>query len=253
MGNQKVLKLGVFDSGLGGISVLNELTQSLSQIEFVYYGDLKNAPYGEKTSAEVFALTASACEYLINKEVDAIVIACNTATSVAIEKLRARYSIPIFGMEPAIKPALLDHPLEMVAVMATSLTLKEDKFTNLKHRLNGHSRIKPVPCNGLAKLIDLGDREKIKAFLEPILDDLCRQNIQVVVLGCTHYVLIKELIYRLNPNIKIYDGNAGTARHVANKLNLQFRQEAYTPKIEIYLNGATEEDYFVLRQYTGLP
>lgn len=247
--HKEKITLGVFDSGFGGVSVLNELIANLSQVKFLYYADLAHSPYGEKSSKEVFELTSKACDYLISQACDAILVACNTATSVAIESLRQKYSLPIFGMEPAIKPALFENPSNLVAVLATSLTLREDKFMQLKYRLNGNSRILPIPCNGLAKLIDLLDFDGVERFVSPILNNLDRQNISVSVLGCTHYVLVKYIIQKLSPNLRLYDGNIGTVKHIAKKLDLSFQSSSEVAELKIYLNTQNEKDYLILKHY----
>ena len=126
-------RIGIFDSGLGGISVLYEIHKLLPNESIVYYGDSGNAPYGVKSKEVVYELSKNICDYLIENEgVKAIVIACNTATSAAVDKLRGQYNIPIIGMEPAIKPAIVGTKGAIV-VLATEMTLKEEKFNNLLH------------------------------------------------------------------------------------------------------------------------
>lgn len=235
------MKIGVMDSGFGGLSVLNELINSLSGIDYVYYGDLKNSPYGTKSPEEIIKLTDEICKFFITKGTDAILVACNTATSAAIHALREKYRIPIFGMEPAIKPALLENPDKEIAVLATPLTLKEEKYSKLLNDLAAVHRVYPVACKELASIIDSGNVIKAKEYLEPIFDELKKRGIKNIVLGCTHYVLIKPIYYDINSDIKLYDGNAGTVRHIIRSLKPGGAKNE--TQLELYLNGGTENDF----------
>jgi glutamate racemase len=243
-------KIGVMDSGFGGLSVLNELTKQIPNADYFYYGDLKNSPYGSKEPDQVYNFCEEICDFFLSKEVNGIVIACNTATSVAIEKLRKKLSIPIFGMEPAIKPAVLENPNENIAVLATPLTLNEKKFLDLEKKLQAETNLKLFSCDGLASLIDKRDTVALDEYLEPIFNTLDSESIKTIVLGCTHYVHIKNLFFKKNPNYKIYDGNEGTVRQVArNLISIPMDRES---KLDIFLNGGSESDfetaYFYLNQ-----
>lgn len=212
-------RIGLFDSGLGGLSVLKTIWLETAGSHFIYYADLDNGPYGKLTKESVLEISIKSFEFLLEKQVDAVLFACNSATSAAAEFLRQNHSIPIFGMEPAVKPATLENPGKPIAVFATELTLKEEKFKNLIDQLDSHNTYLPVPCEGLARLIDLGEWDKAWEFLDPLLKGVIEQT-NIFVLGCTHYVFLKDKILAHYPNAKIYDGNFGTALHMKKILNL---------------------------------
>lgn len=244
---QKTRVIGVMDSGFGGLAVLSELANANPGADYIYYGDLINSPYGIKTTAEVILLTENVVQYFIHEKVDAILLACNTATSAAALELRSRYSIPIFGMEPAIKPAVLENPKKPIAVFATSLTLKEEKFNKLEKSLGAGHVLHPINCDGLAALIDKEDISGCIDFLDPILLELKEKNIHHFVLGCTHYLLIRPLFYRYDRSIKIYDGNLGTIRHITNCLAIpEVDRES---RIELILNGGNEPEFQIAYRY----
>jgi len=211
--------IGVFDSGFGGISVLAEASRILPAEDFLFLGDNRNAPYGDKTPEEVLAFTRAAVERLIRLGCKAVLIACNTATSAAAETLRNDLALPIIGMEPALKPAALLPGGGAVLVMATAMTLKLDKFHSLMARY-GQNAV-PVPCPGLVEMIEAGETcgpcvtAKLNELLAPYLD----RPVKAVVLGCTHYVFLKPVLRAcLPPNVTLVDGNEGTARQLKNRL-----------------------------------
>jgi glutamate racemase len=243
----KFLKIGVMDSGFGGLSVLNELSKKMQSADLIYYGDLVNSPYGEKSKEEVILFVEQSIQFFLEKSVDAILLACNTATSVSADYLRKKYSVPIFGMEPAIKPAMLENPNEKIAVLATPLTLKEKKFLDLGKSLEQKNRLYPIACENLSKLIDQAKFSEIEIYLKPILQDLMNQKINTIVLGCTHYVLIKNLFLSSNPFLKIYDGNLGTVNHMEKTL-VPFPLER-EPKLDLFLNGGNESDFEIAFTY----
>ncbi len=214
--------IAFLDSGVGGISVLNEAIKMLPKENYIYFGDSKNAPYGTRTTAEVRELTERNVEFLLNNGAKAVVIACNTATSAAAEYLRNKYKeLPIIGVEPALKPAALDNEEKKILVMATPMTLAEKKFNTLMAGYEKYARIVPVPCGGLMEFVEAGilDGQELEEFLRKILaKDLCK-DAEAVVLGCTHYPFIKETIIKvIGHDVKIYDGGEGTARQLQRRL-----------------------------------
>jgi glutamate racemase len=214
--------VAVFDSGVGGISVLKELVRVLPHEDFLYFGDSANAPYGGKTQEQVCDLTIKHVARLIDRGSKAVVIACNTATSAAVEPLRRLYpDIPIVGMEPALKPAVFsgDHP--RVLVMATTMTLRLDKFNRLLDKYQSYGEINLLPCPGLARRIEAGmlDGEEIESFLRELMKDYLENPVDTVVLGCTHYPFVRPVLRRiLGDGVKIMDGSAGTARELKRRL-----------------------------------
>ena len=207
--------IGVFDSGVGGISVLAELSRVLPNEDFIYLGDSKNAPYGTRPDGEILELSENCAKTLIDMGVKAIVIACNTATSVSAKYLREKYkNIPVIGIEPAVKPASEYKKGSKILVMATPVTLKKEKFINLIDSVDNDSEIIPLPCAGLVELIEQGktDCEEMEGFLKNLLSPYFKQNIDCIVLGCTHYPFVKEKIKEAFPyEVKIFDGGYGTA------------------------------------------
>lgn len=217
------LPIAVFDSGLGGISVLRELCALLPNENFIYYGDCANAPYGVKSADEVRLLTFEAYKKLKREGIKAFVIACNTATSVAVAKLRERYPEDIIiGVEPALKPAVLSAENPTVAVLATPLTLKEEKFAALLGRFSDRARVIPFACPGLVEFVERGETDgaKLDAFLSELLAPLRAERLDAVVLGCTHYPLVKDAIVKaLGTSVRVFDGGEGTARETARRLD----------------------------------
>lgn len=219
---QKDLAIGVFDSGVGGISVLRELVALMPQENYIYFGDSKNAPYGTKTLEEVQKLTMADAAYLREQGIKALVVACNTATSAAIDLLRETYQdIPVIGIEPALKPAVQmgEHP--RVLVMATPMTLREEKFHHLMEQHRTEAEILSLPCPGLVEFVERGelDGAELEQFLKELFRVYRSDPVDGVVLGCTHYPLVKEMIQNaLGENVKVFDGGAGTARETRRRL-----------------------------------
>lgn len=215
--------VGVFDSGVGGLSVLKVLKEVLPHENFLYYGDSANAPYGEKTADEVREVAENVVRELLYCGAKAVVIACNTATSAAAAYLREKYTeLPIIGMEPAVKPAAncAEHPT--VLVMATPLTIREEKFRKLIAKFADKADFIDVPCHGLVELIEKGitDGEEMDSYLDGLLrDHIDGRKIDAAVLGCTHYIHAREAIERaLGEGVSIHDGALGTANETRHRL-----------------------------------
>lgn len=215
--------IGVFDSGLGGISVLKELVALMPNEKYIFFGDSKHAPYGTKSLQEVQRLTCEDAEYLMKKDIKALVVACNTATSAAITLLRDTYrEIPVIGIEPALKPAVLaaEHP--RVLVMATPMTLREEKFKRLMEEYERDAEIIPLPAPGLVEFVERGELESaaLEQFLIELFAQYMEQPVDCVVLGCTHYPFVKNMVQKvLGQQVKIFDGGAGTARETKRRLS----------------------------------
>lgn len=218
--------VGIFDSGLGGISVLKSAARLLPFEDFLYYGDSRNAPYGTKEKREVVSLTEKSLLLLRERGCKAVVIACNTATCAAAAVLRERYpDFPILGIEPAVKPALSYEKEKgsRILVLATPLTLREEKYHRLVEGCGGGDRIVSLPCPGIPELVEQGELrgEKIDALLEKLLSPYRGEHFSCVVLGCTHYPFIKDAIRRrlgLPPDTPVIDGADGTARELKRRL-----------------------------------
>jgi len=214
--------IGFFDSGVGGISVLKESIKLLPKENYIYIGDSLNAPYGVKTPEEVRKLTFNMVDKLISMNVKAIVVACNTATSIAIDELRKIYKeIPIIGIEPALKPAVENYGNGIIVIMATPMTLSENKFSKLRERYNKASDIISMPCDGLVEIIEDGNinGEVVEGYLKNRFKDVPKEKVSSVVLGCTHYPFIKEaLVNVINDDVAIIDGSLGTVKQLKRKL-----------------------------------
>ncbi len=211
--------IGVFDSGVGGISVLAALRRELPHERFVYFGDTLHAPYGTRTPEEVLTLTRGALGGLLEKGCKALVIACNTATAAAAATLRSEWpDLPIIGMEPALKPAALMRHGGSILVLATPMTLRLDKFRRLYERY-GEGAV-PLECPGLVERVEAFDFEGAEEYLRDRLADHLDPAPDAVVLGCTHYVFLRPVLGRILPAATaVVDGNEGTARQLRRVLS----------------------------------
>lgn len=214
--------IGFFDSGVGGLSVLKESIRLMPNENYIYYGDSKNAPYGTRTVEEVRQLSFDAVDFLIKKDVKAVVVACNTATSAAIEDLRQFYNnIPVIGIEPALKPAVEMGRKGRIIIMATPMTLAEEKFRRLMENYSNEAEIEPMPCAGLVEFIEKGiiEGDELRSYLSEKLHTYTEGQIAAVVLGCTHYPFVrKELKNILGDQIPIIDGSEGTVKQLKRQL-----------------------------------
>ena len=205
--------IGVFDSGVGGIGTLAALRRVLPQERFLFYGDTANAPYGTKSREEVMACVSRVMDHLLAQDVKAVVIACNTATAVAAAELRARYTLPIIGIEPALKPAHEMRREGSILVLATPMTLKLEKFRALYERY-GEGAI-PLPCPGLMELVEREADDEARRYLLDLFAPYNLTKVDAIVLGCTHYVFLRPVLKDILPlNVKVLDGNEGTARQL---------------------------------------
>lgn len=215
------MRVGFFDSGIGGLTVLNEALKENYQADYIYYADQANVPYGNKSKEEVRELLMEAADFLVSKDINALVVACNTATSAGIEDLRQKFSFPVIGMEPAVKTGLLKDQNKKVLVMATALTLKEDKFKSLLNQTGGQERVLALP---MPKLVDWAEEmdfssSRVEAYLEDSLQGINFDDYSSLVLGCTHFIYYRPLLEKLLPaGVEIVDGNKGTIKNLFKKL-----------------------------------
>jgi glutamate racemase len=213
--------IAVFDSGVGGISVLRALRKVLPQEHFLYFGDSLHAPYGSRPTAQVQQLTMDAAHRLLDQGAKALVIACNTATAAAVETVRAAYPHRIIvGIEPALKLAVERHPGGRIAVFATDVTLREGKFAALLARYSRECQVTCLPLTGVVELVeqDRADTPEARALLSRLLSPLAGQ-VDAAVLGCTHYPFVKKAIAAaLGEQTELLDGGEGTARETKRRL-----------------------------------
>ena len=217
--NTKGDYIAVFDSGVGGISVLRELVKLMPRERYLYFGDSANAPYGSRTTEEVKLLTLQAAERLMGRGLKALVIACNTATAAAIKELRTLYpDMIVVGIEPALKVAADRFPGGRVGVMATPVTLREEKFAHQLERFSGMT-VSRIPVPGLVELVESGGTsQEEEALLRPILEPYVGK-LDAIILGCTHYPFASVAVAKiLGPDTVLLDGGPGTARETRRRL-----------------------------------
>ena len=214
--------IAVFDSGVGGVSVLRELRRLMPGERFYYFGDSANAPYGKKTTEQVRALTlAAGRKLLVERSCKALVVACNTATAAAITDLRAEYPDRIIvGIEPALKLACDRHPGGTIGIMATDVTLRERKLAALMERVKRDCRVLRVHAPGAVELVEAGkaDTDEAVALMERLLGEYIGE-LDALVLGCTHYPFLKKAMGKvLGDGVELLDGGEGTARETKRRL-----------------------------------
>lgn len=245
--------IGVFDSGVGGISVLKRLVSELPHERFRFFGDSANAPYGDRSKREILELSRAITSQLVDDGAKAIVIACNTATAGAVRELREEFEgLPIIGVEPALKPAVLAFPQGHVLVMATAATLRLEKFQRLERRWGSEAEVESVACVGLVELIESGDLDA------PALHDLLaslvgryRGKVDAVVLGCTHYPFIADQIRSVLGDVELFDGGAGTARRLRSVLQERslLADEGQEGSVSFASSKETEEELALYRRF----
>ena len=247
--------IGLFDSGIGGISILNSLVTKLPNENFIYLSDNKNCPYGDKSQKEITILSIKNSKKLIELNCKIIIVACNTATTNCIEFLRKEISIPIFGVEPGVKPALLNTKSKNIGVLATKNTLTSELFNktannNLKNNIKIHEQIGYELVNEIEK--GVSNNKPLKQYLRKYLKPMLENNIDYLVLGCTHYhFLINEIRELINKNISIVDTITPITNHVVNILNrLKIETKNISKgKVYVFYNGNPISKEFIKKNY----
>ena len=244
------MKIGIFDSGLGGITVFKEILNQNIKAEFYYLADNKNIPYGIKDKSEVKELIEKNIKYLIDIGCQIIVIACNTATALSINLLRKKYPNIIFiGTEPAVKVAADDKNKTKILVTATSITLKEEKLSNLISNLKIEDEVELLPLDKLVIFAEKNERkDRVKEYIKKELSRFDLNSFSHIVLGCTHFPIFKKEFETIAPNSKIIDGSIGIANNLKEKINKECERDNNTTISLILTN---EDDDFV-DNYTRL-
>ena len=213
--------IAVFDSGVGGISVLKHIHHLLPNEHLLYVADSIHAPYGNKSAAEIQARCFAIADFLIAKDAKALVVACNTATAAAIDQMRAKYSLPIIGMEPAVKPAAEASRSGIIGVLATTGTLQSAQFAALLESYGRNVEVVTQACVGLVECVERGElsqestRALVKRYCQPLLDE----GADSIVLGCTHYPLLKSLIQEVvGADVVLIDTGAAVANQLKSRL-----------------------------------
>ncbi len=213
--------IGIFDSGIGGTSIWSAIHKLLPNEKTIYLADSKNAPYGQKSKAEIIALSKKNTEFLLHLDCKLIVVACNTATTNAIQELRAKYPVPFIGIEPAIKPAATNSKTQTIGILATQGTLNSELFNKTAEKFQDTKIIEQVG-HGLVQLIEKGkiDSPEMTQLLHSYLAPMIQANIDYLVLGCSHYpYLIPQIKKIIPPNIHIIDSGEAVAKQTQNILN----------------------------------
>ena len=214
--------IGVFDSGVGGLSVLREIHQLLPNEDLLYVADSAHAPYGDKPKEFILERSTAIVEFFLGHNVKAIVVACNTATAAAVKELRGIYNLPMVAMEPAVKPAAEQTQTGIIGVLATSRTINSNNFQVLFDRFTDQVQVIPQACPGLVDQVEQGDLDSAttRALVAQYVQPLLAQNADILVLGCTHYPFLKPMIQEIaGATIKVIDSGAAIARRLHHLLH----------------------------------
>ena len=248
--------IGIFDSGMGGLSVLHQAMKSLPNESYLYYADTDNVPYGLKTNEQIKEYVNSAVDFMLEKQVKAIVIACNTATSIDIEDLRKNYILPIVGIEPAVKPAIRINKEKRIMIIATPVTVREKKLQRLLEEVDINNKVDLVALPGLVKFAEREEFDTIDVenYLKEELREFDLSNYSEIVLGCTHFNYFKPILRKVFPeHIRLLDGNKGTINRLSNLLrenDLLGNKEKL--EVEYYFSGRKVEDEEMLNKIERL-
>jgi len=209
--------LGVFDSGIGGLSIVREMQRLMPSEHLIYASDAAFVPYGDRDEEFICERSLYLAEALIGRDIKALVIACNTATAAAAEMLRARFDLPIIGIEPAVKPATVATSTGIIGILATASTLGSRRYADLLRRFGHFAKVINQPCPGLVDAIESDEMnvENVRSMLQGFIDPLVQQGADTLVLGCTHYPLVIDLIRETaGADVRIVDPGLAVARRV---------------------------------------
>ncbi len=234
------MKIGIFDSGIGGLSVLHQALITLPKEDYIYYADTDNVPYGTKEREQIIGYVDHAVDFLVGKGVKAIVIACNTATSIGAEYVRHKYTLPILGMEPAVKPAMARNNGKRVMVIATPATVREEKLRNLIELVDDEHLVDLVATPGLVQFAEAGvfETEKVEQYLRKEFAPYRLENYSALILGCTHFNYFKDTYRKIFPRETAFmDGSVGTVNYLKKILTEQNLIENNHGTVEYYTSG----------------
>lgn len=250
--------VGVFDSGVGGLSILRGIHDLLPAETLHYVADSAHAPYGPKGEAFIRERCAAIMTLLLRLDVKAVVVACNTATAAAVAQMRETYDLPIIGIEPAVKPAAEQSKSGVVGVLATSGTIASEKFLNLQSRFVTQAKILTRACNGLVELIEqlAPDPVTLERMLQGFIQPLVDAGADTLVLGCTHYSLIRPQIQKAaGPGVRIVDAGTAVAKELQRRLEMQGLGNASERRgtVQFHTSGKLEQQNALLAHYWGAP
>jgi len=248
--------IGIFDSGVGGLSVAKDIQRTLPFESLVYVADSGFAPYGDQSAAFIANRCHRICQFFISQQVKAIVIACNTATVSCVAELRASYSLPIVGLEPAIKPAAINSKSAVVGVLATAQTVQSSAVTQLIERFGDHTKIILQGCPGLVERVEQADiysqetRELLKEYLQPMLS----AGADTIVMGCTHYAFLIPLIQKIiGPEITLLTSGQALSKQLHKRLSTAqlLNSTSHIQKLTFYSSSATPKSAAIISQLWG--
>lgn len=215
------MDIGIFDSGIGGVTLLHRAMAMMPHEEFLFYADTDHVPYGTKTKEQVISYVDDAVRFMAGQDCKAVVLACNTATAVAADRMRGKYSLPIIGIEPAVKPAVAESGGKRVLVVATPLTVQEEKLKNLVERVDDRHLVDLLALPRLVEFAERGEfaSDAVTRYLRDAFSGYPLEDYGELVLGCTHFNYFKDTFRELTPDhVHILDGSLGTVRQLARVL-----------------------------------
>ncbi len=243
----KELPIGFMDSGLGGLSVLREAIRIMPAEDFIYFGDSLHAPYGTKEQSVIRDLTFAVVDNLMKQGIKGLAVACNTATSAAVRLLRGMYpDLPIVGIEPAVKPAVVSSHGGRILVMATPMTIAQEKYHLLLEQYRDQADIVSVPCGGLMEFVEQGrfDGEKLDTYFRENLLPYMTDDTETIVLGCTHYPFLRPHLMEFlgDRPIRLIDGSLGTSMELKRRLKVKglLREENRTGIVMIQNSSGSQ-------------
>ncbi len=242
--------IGVFDSGVGGLTILRAVREALPHEDLVYVADSAHLPYGRKPAEFVRVRAIAITGFMVEQGVKAVVVACNTATAAALGTLRTRFALPFIGVEPALKPAAAATRSGVIGVLATSTTLASERFRALLDRFARDARVLQQPCTGLAEHIERGDidDEATEALVRGFVESLLAAGADTIVLGCTHYPFVAHIVQRIaGPHVTVIENGTAVARELARQLTARgIRKPAGAGRQTFWVSGAAADTERVL-------
>ncbi|WP_156299466.1 glutamate racemase [Streptobacillus canis] len=230
------MSIGIFDSGMGGVTVLNQIRKEFPDVEIHFFGDTARLPYGEKTKEQIIQFSSEIVEFLNNKNVELIVVACNTATSLALEELKEKYDINIIGVIEAGVNGALKNNTKNIGLIATTATVNSHKYSGTINELNSNIKVIEKACPLFVPIIENGNisGEKVEKLIEEYVGDL-NSDIDTLILGCTHYSILKESIHHKYPNLNIIDPSIEIVNIIKSKKLIKNLHE--NGKTTFYVSG----------------
>lgn len=245
--------IGVFDSGVGGLSVLREIRKLLPEEDLLYVADSAHAPYGDKSKEFILNRSSTIMDFFTSRNVKAIVVACNTATGAAVKELRPQYNVPMIAMEPAVKPASERSRTGIIGVLATSRTIDSNNFQILFARFADKVTILPQACPGLVEQVERGNLngDSIRSLIAQYIQPLLVQNVDMIVLGCTHYPFLAPIIQEIaGSSVTVIDSGSAIARELKSRLEKieLLSKRSYSGSVQFWSSAETNTAKHIISQ-----